>query len=158
MNKKTAAIALVILIAAAIFIAIIFLNKGDGPIAGVFISDKAAADVSGYKSMNSARGNGFYLVWNKEFNSFKEKVESNIPAGKDLYANVHFVECMKGTRFTAKWIANGETVKEETSELLTNQQGIIAYLLEGNQASIGSYSLEIWKGDKKLFTRGFSIE
>ena len=150
MSKKATIIAIAILIAAAVILGLILVNKGDGPVMGVIISDKALTDGS--------NDSGVYLTVNKEFNKFNEKVNSDIPADKDLYANFSLVECPKGSEFNIKWINNNQTVKEEILKLATDQKGTISYLLEASKAKSGNYSLELYNEGKKIFEHRFIIK
>lgn len=72
------------------------------------------------------------------------------PAGKDLYANVMFIESPEGMKYNVKWICNGSIVKEEEKMMTTSQKGIISYFIEGVNFKKGSYSFEIYYKDKKI--------
>jgi hypothetical protein len=150
MSKKATIIAVAVLIAAAVIFGLILVNKGDGPVMGLTFSDKALADGS--------TGSGVYLTVNKEFNKYTEKANAEIPAGKDLYANISLVECPKGAEFNAKWITDGQTVKEEAKKLDTDRKGTISYLLEANKAKSGNYTLELYREGKKIFEHKFIIK
>ena len=158
MNKKTSIIALSILVAAAVFFGYIFVNKGDGPVMGMIVSDRAIEDTRSYKLQESSPGKESYLILTTEFNKLTEKFKAEIPNGKNLYSNINIVECPKGLQFTAKWVSDNKSIKEETKPLTTNQSGIISYLLEANLANKGSYSFELYNEGKKIFEKNFKIE
>ncbi len=158
MSKKTSIIAITLLIVAAVILGFIFVNKGDGPVMGMIISDKTIINVQNFQTAKSSQDSDLYMVLDKEINKFNEKAKTGIPAGKDIYANIYLVECPKGSQFTVKWIIEGKTIKEETKELSTNQRGVISYLLEGNKLKSGNYILELYSEDRKLFKYGFSVE
>ena len=138
MNRKTSAIALVLLVLTAILLGYVLVNRGDGPVQGVVLSDKAISAAQGFNNTVASPANGVYLILTDEFSKLSEKFKADIPAGKELYAAIHFVECTKGTQFTVKWIAGTETIKEETKELATDKEGVISYSLEGEKAKSGS--------------------
>lgn len=157
MSKKTSIITITLLIAAAVIFGLVFVNKGDGPIMGISMSDKVIVNVQDFKTINSSQDSGVYLILKKEYNKFTEKFTADIPAGKDLYANIHLVECPKGSRFTVRWITEGNTVKEETKELVTDQKGVISYAFDGNKVKSGNYTLELYTQGKKVFEYKFFI-
>jgi hypothetical protein len=71
----------------------------------------------------------------------------------------HFVvECPKGSQFTAKWLLNGENIKEDSKALSTDKSGIISYLLEGTLVKKGSYSFEVYYEGRKVLEKDFQIE
>lgn len=98
------------------------------------------------------------MVYDNEFNKFKEKYKADIPEGKDLFVSFHFVECNKGMRFTVRWISDGVVVKEETKELQTNREGIISYPLEGSKAKGGSYKLELYSEKRMIHDLQFIVK
>lgn len=75
-----------------------------------------------------------------------------------MYVSIHFVEVLKGTKFTASWVAAGKTVKEKIKEMPASQEGVLSFLLEGNNVKSGSYLLELYDVDKKIFEYKFSID
>jgi hypothetical protein len=93
---------------------------------GMIVSDKTIRDVQDFERLKSSQDVGQFIILDKEFNKFNEKVKVEIPAGKDIFANVKIVESPKGSQFTAKWIAEGKIIKEETKELAGNQKGVVA--------------------------------
>jgi hypothetical protein len=158
MNRRTSIIALAVLIAAAVLFGLVLINKGDGPVMGMIISDKAIGDVENYKNTEAQQDQGTYMVLAKEFNKLNKKLEKRIPSGRDLYANVYVVECPKGTEFTAKWIMDGKNIKEETRAAAEDARSIVTYLLEGSNAKAGGYTFELYKEDHRIFSMEFSVE
>lgn len=157
MSKKTSIIAITLLIAAAVFFGLVLVNKGDGPVVGMIMSDKMTVSVKDFETVNPSQDNGVYLILEKEYNKFNEKFITEIPAGKDLYANIQLVECPKGSKFTARWVTEGNTVKEETKELVTDQKGVASYVFDGNKVKSGNYTLELYDEGKKIFEYKFPI-
>lgn len=158
MSKKSSIIAITLLIASALVMGLVLVNRGDGPVTGMIIADKAIANVQAFQSMKSSQDGSSYIILDKEFNKFSEKAKKVIPAGKDIYANVYFVECPKGSQFTAKWSSEDKLIKEEAKSLSTNQKGVIAYLLEGDKLKSGSYTLQLYSNATKIFEYEFSVE
>ena len=158
MSKKTAIIVLAIVIAAAIFLGFLFLNKSDGPVMGMLLADKPVKDIDAYTDVEKTPGDGIYQVVSPAFNKYNVDYESDIPQGEDLYATVHFVECLKGTEYTARWLKDGEVINEEKEALTTEPTGVISYMLEAESVSGGSYTIEIYDGDRKIFEYAFLVE
>jgi hypothetical protein len=125
---------------------------------GMIISDKAIVDNKDYKDRESSPSQGGYLVAALEFNKLNDKFIDKIPEGRDLFFNIHVVECPKGSQFTAKWLLNGESIKEDTKALSTDKSGIISYPLEGTLAKKGHYSFEVYCEGRKVLEKGFQIE
>jgi hypothetical protein len=160
MRKKTTIIitTIIVVVAAIVFIGLMLVGKGEGPVMSMVLSDKAIESIQSLTAAKSSPDSGTYLILENEFNKYEEKYKTVIPAGKNLYASIHFVEVLKGTKFTARWIAAGKTVKEEIKEMLTNQEGVLSFLLEGNNVKSGSYTLELYGVDKKILEYEFSID
>jgi len=158
MNKKTAATALIVLVAVAIFLGFLFVNKGDGPVAGLILADTALEDLDTYNSASALHGDGIYLVASNAFNKFRADYESSIPANKNLYAAVHFVECPKGSEYTGKWIKNGTVLFESKGTLSRDLEGVISYMLDGSKLLKGSFVFALYDGEKKIFEQTFTVE
>lgn len=157
MSKKTSIIAITLLIATAVVLGFVLVNKGDGPVIGVIMSDKMVGSVKDFETVNLSEGSGVYIILKKEYNKFNEKFMTDIPSGKDLYANIYFVECPKGSKYTARWVTEGKTVKEEIKELVTEQKGVASFVFDGNKVISGNYSLELYNEGKKIFEYKFPI-
>lgn len=156
MKKKQAIIALIILIVIAVFGGLILVNKGDGPVTGVMLSAKPAADENAFGKTEADKTN--YLISVMEYNKFVEKYNTKIPENNDLYAHINLVECRKGIKVKVKWLLQNTAVKEEEKPLLTDQKGIISYELEGEKVKKGSYVIEIYYADKKILTENFIVD
>jgi hypothetical protein len=157
MNKKTSIIVLVCVIVSAIIIGALFVNKGDGPVTGVIFAGKTIENVKAYNNTEKTQDNETYMVVSNEFNKFKENFKTSIPESKDLYAALHFVECVKGAKFTGKWLKDGKVIREDIGTLPTDQEGVISYTLDKDKAVKGSYVFELYDGNKKIFEKSFSI-
>jgi len=158
MNKKTSAIVLGIFIAASIFLGLLLINKGDEPVAGMILSDKALDNKDAYHSAEQLHGEGIYLVVSKAFNKFQENYKTRIPEGNDLYATIYLIECPKGSEFIIKWLKDGKVIKDEIGILSTEATGVISYMLDGTYVVEGFYSIELYDGDKRIFEKEFSVE
>jgi len=158
MNKKTAVSVLIIFVAAAILLGLLLVNKGDGPVMGMIIADKAMENVDAYNDAADTQGAGIYLVVSNAFNKFQEDYQAKIPENNDLYAAIHFVECPKGSEYSGKWIKDGNLIQKDNGTLLTGPEGVISYKLDGDSVVKGSYTFELYDGDKKMFEKTFSVE
>lgn len=158
MNKKTTVFAAAILVGLAIIAGFILVNKGDGPVMGVIISDRAIENMEEYSDGNYINDSGLYVAVEKEYNKFKEKFKTEIPAGKDLYANVQLVESPKGSKFTAKWISAEKLVKVETKELTSDKKGTISFILDGDKTKSGKYTFELTTSGKEVFKYEITIK
>ena len=158
MDKRTSVFAVAILVVLAIIAGFILVNKGDGPVMGMVISDRTIENVEEYCDENFTNDSGLYVVVEKEYNKFKEKFKTEIPVGKDLYANIQIVESPKGSKFTAKWVNAGKTVKEETKELTADKKGTISYILDGDKTKSGKYTFELSTSGKAVFEYEITVK
>lgn len=158
MGKKTAIIVLAIVIAAAIILGFLLVNKGDGPVMGMVLADRAMENTQSYSNTAEAQGDGIYLVVSNAFNEYQEDYHSSIPESKDLYAAIHFVECPKGSEYTGKWTMDGKVIFEEQGALSTGPEGVISYMFDGGSVVKGSYTFELYDGDEMIFEYTFSVE
>jgi len=158
MGKKTAVIVLAAVIVAAIMLGFILISSGDGPVMGMVLADRALENTSAYADAAKAHGDGIYLVVSNAFNDYQVDYETGIPQGKDLYATLHFVECPQGSEYTGRWVRNGDIVAEEKGTLSTGPEGVIAYMLDKDSVTGGSYTFELYDGDSKIFEYTFSVE
>lgn len=129
MNKKTSIIAGTLLVILALGFGFVLLNKGDGPIMGIALADRAIMSES-FMQQKTEPDEGIYLIVEKEYNKLKEKYRKAVPSGEELYATIYVVECPKGTAFTAKWTVDGGLAKEETKMLKTDRNGVMVFMLE----------------------------
>lgn len=158
MNKKTAVIVLAVVIAAAVLIGFVFLSMGDGPVMGMVLSDREMKDTGAYSGAEKAHDGGIYLVVSNAFNQYQTDYEAVIPAGGDLYASVHFVECPQGSVFTGKWIKDDDVIAEEDGVLSTGPEGVISYKLDGALVTGGGYMFELYRTGSVIFHYSFSVE
>ena len=158
MNKKTTIIVFALVIAAAIFMGFLFLNKGDGPVAGMILSDSIIENTEEYGEAAKNPANGTYLVVSNAFNKYQEDFLADIPGGVDIYAAVHFVECPKGSVFIGKWIYDGNVVAEKEKTLMTGPTGVISFMLDGTNANAGSCIFELYQENNKIFEKEFDIK
>lgn len=157
MNKKTAITVLVFIIVVAIFLGFLFVNKGDGPVMGMILADVAMENTETYNNASDTHGDGIYLIVSNAFNKFQEDYKANIPGKNDLYATIHFVECPQGSEYTGKWIKDGNVIQEDKGTLTTGPEGVITYMLDGDSVVKGSYTFELYDGDKKIFEKTLSV-
>ncbi|MBF4692489.1 hypothetical protein [Fusibacter ferrireducens] len=158
MSKKATIIFLVITIIAALGLGFLLINKGDGPIAGMVLADREIDSIENYVDATKAQGKGIYSVVSNAFNKFEEDYHVDIPEGKDLYVIIHFVECPKGSKYTGKWIKDGEEILKSNGILSTGPEGVISYKLEGKSVTKGQYLFELYDGNSKLIEKAFSLE
>jgi len=158
MNKKTAIFVLTILVAAAIFLGFMLVNKGDGPVTGMIMANRALENMEIYNDAAGTKDDGIYLIVSNAFNKFQEDYQAEIPESNDLYAAIHFVECPKGSEYTGKWMKDGNLLQEDNGTLLTGPEGVISYKLDGDSVVKGSYTFKLYDGDKKMFEKTFSVE
>jgi hypothetical protein len=158
MGKKATITTLVVLIACAVLVGALLLNKSDGPVTGMILSDMSIADAEAYSDAAEAQGDGIYLVVSNAFNKFQTDYQSAIPAGSELYANVYFVECPAGSAFTAKLMNDGVPVLEQEGILETGPYGVFSYSLGAEAASVGNYVFELYDGEELLLTQTFTVE
>lgn len=92
-----------------------------------------------------------------EESSLNSLADTAIQAGKDLYANVLFVESPKGMKYTAKWIKDKNALKTDEQKMVSDKKGIISFKLDGNMVSKGKYTFEIEYKDKKIYSKDFSV-
>lgn len=92
-----------------------------------------------------------------EESALSSSSNTTIQSGKDLYANVLFVESPKGMKYTAKWIKDKETLKTDEQAMISDKKGIISFELEGNQVTDGKYTFEIDYKNKKIYSKDFSV-
>ncbi|NTV89698.1 MAG: hypothetical protein HGA22_04960 [Clostridiales bacterium] len=156
MNGKKSVIVIGIFVVAAVLLGLLLMNKGDGPVAGLMLASSEASSIEAYGRM--ASDNSKYVLLSNEFGGLKEKYHSGISTGQDLYADVHFVECLKGTEFKLCWSLDGKTVKEEVKKLEQDRQGVISYRLEKSLIEQGDWSVEILQEDQRLFKYSFQIK
>lgn len=158
MKKKTSISVMIVLIALAIFLGVLLVNKGDGPVMGMMLAEQVSADTDSYDNMAKTRNDGVYLVISVAYNKFRKDYETSVPKEKDLYALIHVVECPKGSEFTGKWIKDGKEIKTDTARLTTEREGVLSYLLDANEIEAGNYSFLLYNGDTKILEQAFSVK
>ncbi len=158
MGKKTAITMLVALIVCAVLVGMLLLNKSDGPVSGMILSEMPIADAEAYSSANEAHGDGIYLVVSNAYNKFQTDYQAAIPAGSELYANMYFVECPAGSAFTTKLLKDGALVTEQEGVLKTGPYGVVAYSLGTQASQAGTYIIELYDGENLLFTQTYIVE
>ncbi len=158
MGKKAAITALIGLIACAILLGALLLNKGDGPVTGMILSGAPVADAEAYADAAEQRGDDIFLVVSNAFNKYQTDYQSAIPAGSELYASVYFVECPAGSVFTAKILNDGTAAFEQEGTLETGPYGVICYPLDGETLSAGDYVFALYDGEEQIFSQPFTLE
>ena len=158
MGKQAAITALVGLIACAILLGALLLNKGDGPVTGMILSGAPVADAEAYADAAEQRGDDIFLVVSNAFNKYQTDYQSAIPAGSELYASVYFVECPAGSDFTAKILNDGTAVFEQEGTLETGPYGMICYPLDCETLPAGDYVFALYDGEEQIFSQPFTLE
>jgi len=158
MKRHTAITVLIVIIAGAVLLGFLFLNKGDGPVTGMILADRAVENTETYNTTAKTHDDGIYLVVSNAFNKFQEDYKADIPENNDLYVTVHFVECPQGSEYTGKWIKSGIVIHEENRTLPTWPEGVISYMLDGPSVVKGTYTFELYNGNGKIFEKTFSVE
>ncbi|SFR96889.1 hypothetical protein [Anaeromicropila populeti] len=158
MKKKTSLIVLMIFIVLAILIGFVLVNKGDGPVSGMILADKVLDNIDEYNSAEETQGSEIYLVVSSAYNKLEEEYKTSIPESENLYATIHIVECPKGSEFTGKWLKDDEVIKEDVVTLATDSEGVVTCMLDGDNVTKGSYSFELYEGDRKILEKTFSVE
>ena len=158
MNKATTVIVLAIMIILALFLGFLLVNKGDGPVSGMILADKGIGSTEDYNNVKETKEAGVFLIVTNEFNEFREAYQSNILVDQDLYATVYFVECPKGSEFIGKWVQDDTVIDEQTKALTTEPEGVMTYVLAGENVVQGSYTFELYEGERLVFEKTFSIE
>jgi hypothetical protein len=87
MRKRNSIIILLALAAAAVLLGLILVNKGDGPVAGMIVSDRSINSMEEYKAQEASPGTGIYKVTIGEYNSFKTSDTGNIKTGCNRILN-----------------------------------------------------------------------
>ncbi len=157
MGKKTAIIVLAVVIAAAIFLGFILVNKGDGPVTGMILAEKAIENTQAYSNAAMEHGNGVYLVVSNAFNKFQEDYKADILEGQSLYGTIYFVECPQGSEYTGKWVKDGNVIAEEKGTLSTGPKGVISYMLNEDSVTKGSFTFELYDENSKIFEYTFLV-
>lgn len=92
-----------------------------------------------------------------EESALNSSADTTIQSGKDLYANVLFVESPKGMKYTAKWFKDKKTLKTDEQAMTSDKKGIISFKLDGKQVTVGKYIFEIDYKDKNIYSKDFSV-
>lgn len=92
-----------------------------------------------------------------EESSLNSSVDTTIQSGKDLYANVLFIESPKGMKYTAKWIKDKKTLKTDERAMTSDKKGIISFKFDGGQVTAGNYTFELDYKNKKIYSKGFTV-
>lgn len=156
MNRKTAAAVLALFIVLAAALGFLLINKGDGPVMGMLLTNRPIESTDAYSGAAETHGDGVYLVVSSAFNQFREEFSSSVPEGSDLYAAVHYAECPKGSEYSVKWIRSGNVIKEETGTLATGPEGVLSCLLDGTCVIRGTYTFQLNIGGGNDFEQTFS--
>ncbi len=158
MGKKVTITTMIALVVCAILIGALLMNKSDGPVTGMILSDMPIADADAYSNAAETKGEGVYLIVSNAFNKFQTDYQYAISHGEELYASVYFVECPAGSEFTAKLLKDGALVSEQTGVLATNPYGVVSYSLGAEATTAGDYVFELYDGDELLFTQAYTVE
>jgi hypothetical protein len=86
------------------------------------------------------------------------KQPDRFEAGKDIYANVYFIESPLGMEYTARWTMKGSEIKMEKKEMKTDKQGLIIFTLEAENVDTGTLVFEVLYGNNKLLSKELSVQ
>lgn len=89
--------------------------------------------------------------------SLKSAAGATIESGKDLYANVLFVESPKGMKYTATWIKDKKTLKTDEQAMTSDKKGIISFELGSDLVAAGKYTLKIDYKNKTIYSKDFTV-
>lgn len=89
--------------------------------------------------------------------SLNASADTIIQQGKDLYANILFIESPKGMSYTAKWIRDKKTLKTDEKAMVSDKKRIISFELDGNQVTAGKYTFEIDYKNTIIYSKDFSV-
>lgn len=78
-------------------------------------------------------------------------------AGKELYANIYFIESPKGTEYTLKWYRNDTEVYSSKLEMQEDRKGLLIFNIEGSIVTEGSWKIEVINRDKVVYTKEFTV-
>jgi flagellar hook assembly protein FlgD len=92
-----------------------------------------------------------------EESALNSSANTTIQFGKDLYANVLFIESPKGMKYTAKWIKDKETLKTDEQKMTSDKKGVISFELDGSKVTKGNYTIGIDYKDKKIYSENFTV-
>jgi hypothetical protein len=60
--------------------------------------------------------------------------------------------------YIGRWSIDGNEVKTETKEMITDKSGIIIFTLEADNVTVGTVLFEILHGDDVLYTKELSVQ
>lgn len=158
MSKKAGLIALIVFVVGAVLLGLLLLNKGDGPVTGMILSNQPIPDAAAYKAAEEAPGKDVYLVVSNAYNQFQVDYQTSIASGNPLVATVSFVECPAGSAFTGSWLKDGEPLTTSTAQTETEPYGVLSYSLEGAMVTTGDYTFVLSDASGELFRQAFRVE
>ena len=103
------------------------------------------------------------LVVSNEPYAAKEDIEDavqpeQVSAGTDIYASIYFIESPKGMEYTGKWYLNGEEIKSDTQETITDKSGAVIYRLEADDVKKGSLQFEVFYNNELLISTEITVK
>ena len=81
-----------------------------------------------------------------------------VSAGTDIYASIYFIESPKGMEYTGKWYLNGEEIKSDTQETITDKSGAVIYRLEADDVKKGSLQFEVFYNNELLSSTELTVK
>lgn len=103
-----------------------------------------------------------YLISPEQY-SDKADLEGAVPpdqyeSGKDIYANIYFIESPKGMEYTARWTQNDNKLKIETKKMETDKQGMMIFTLEADNVNTGTILFEVLYDEEVLLSKELPVK
>jgi len=157
-NAKAGVIVFIVFVVGAVLLGLLLLNKGDGPVAGMILSNKPIPDAKAYQAVAEQPQDGVYQVVSNAYNQFQVDYQTTAPAERELVATVYFVECPAGSAFTGRWEKDGATLAESTAQMRTEPYGVLSFSLDPAQITAGDYSFVLSDEAGELLRQPFQVE
>ena len=103
------------------------------------------------------------IVLSNDTDAAKDDIEDavqpeQVSAGTDIYASIYFIESPKGMEYTGKWYLNGEEIKSDTQETITDKSGAVIYRLEADDVKKGSLQFEVFYNNELLSSTELTVK
>ncbi len=156
-GQKAAITALIGLIACAILLGALLLNKGDGPVTGMILSGAPVADAEAYADAQNSAGTASF--WSYPMRSQLPNGLSIRHSGRKRALCIRVLCGMPGRlRVYAKILYDGTAAFEQEGTLETDPYGVICYPLDGETLPAGDYVFALYDGEEQIFSQPFTLE
>lgn len=81
-----------------------------------------------------------------------------LAVGQAVYGSVNFIESPKGMEYTVKWYLDGNEIKTETKEMISDKRGVIVFNLEADQVAEGTLKFEVIYKDDVLCSKELVVK